>query len=234
MTRNRRPCERRDPYAVSPKFKQSACGQSRVSIEALGLWIPAFAGTTWVFFLMTSNTTQRFARYQRHHRARRRGEDGRCVACRAGCARGWNARRVVVIEPHPSDEISGGDKSVRLNPSPTDIGATATLVIALKPQSFREAGAMLNPSPGLRRWGVDHGGHDHRLDLRGVRGSVVRAMPKHPAAIGRGITVAVAAGDVSSAQGADRRRAGSPPPDRGMVDDENLMDAVTAVSVRSG
>jgi len=33
-----------------------------------------------------------------------------------------------------------------------------------------------------------------------VCGSVVRAMPNTPAAIGRGITVAVAAGNVSSSQ----------------------------------
>jgi pyrroline-5-carboxylate reductase len=61
-------------------------------------------------------------------------------------------------------------------------------------------------------------------------GSVVRAMPNTPAAIGRGITVAVAAGHVSSSQrgiaDALLRATGSVE----WVDDENLMDAVTAVS----
>ena len=50
-------------------------------------------------------------------------------------ARGLDPRRVAVIEPHPSDEISAlAAKGVRLNPSPKDIGTVATLVVALKPQ----------------------------------------------------------------------------------------------------
>ena len=61
-------------------------------------------------------------------------------------------------------------------------------------------------------------------------GSVVRAMPNTPAAIGRGITVAVAAKGVSAAQRAVAdallRATGSVE----WVDDEGLMDAVTAVS----
>jgi pyrroline-5-carboxylate reductase len=61
-------------------------------------------------------------------------------------------------------------------------------------------------------------------------GVVVRAMPNTPAAIGRGITVAVAARNVSAAQRAVAdallRATGSVE----WIDDENLMDAVTAVS----
>ena len=61
-------------------------------------------------------------------------------------------------------------------------------------------------------------------------GSVVRAMPNTPAAIGRGITVAVAAKNVSAAQRATAdallRATGSVE----WVDKESLMDAVTAVS----
>jgi pyrroline-5-carboxylate reductase len=61
-------------------------------------------------------------------------------------------------------------------------------------------------------------------------GSVVRAMPNTPAAIGRGITVAVAAKNVSPDQRAVAdallRATGSVE----WVDDESLMDAVTAVS----
>src|ERR1700742_1902417 len=61
-------------------------------------------------------------------------------------------------------------------------------------------------------------------------GHVVRAMPNTPAAIGRGITVAVAAGNVSAAQRAVAdallRAIGAVE----WIDDETLMDAVTAVS----
>ena len=61
-------------------------------------------------------------------------------------------------------------------------------------------------------------------------GHVVRAMPNTPAAIGRGITVAVAAQDVSTAQ---RETADGLLRATGLVEwvtDEGLMDAVTAVS----
>jgi len=64
----------------------------------------------------------------------------------------------------------------------------------------------------------------------GVGGSVVRAMPNTPAAIGRGITVAVAAKNVSAGQrdiaDALLRATGSVE----WIDKESLMDAVTAVS----
>ena len=147
-------------------------------------------------------------------------------------AQGLDARRVVVIEPHPSDEISAlGSKGIRLNPSPKDIGATATLVIALKPQSFREAGATLKSFTGPSTLVVSIMAGATIASISEVcGGSVVRAMPNTPAAIGRGITVAVAAGNVSSSQrgiaDALLRATGSVE----WVDDENLMDAVTAVS----
>ena len=64
-------------------------------------------------------------------------------------AQGLDAKRVGVIEPHPSDEISAlATKGIRLNPSPKDVGAVATLVVALKPQTFREASAMLKSFTG--------------------------------------------------------------------------------------
>src|SRR5262249_31427134 len=57
-------------------------------------------------------------------------------------AGGLEAKRVVVIEPAPSAEISAlAARGIRLNPK--DAGPVETLVIAVKPQSFREAGAML-------------------------------------------------------------------------------------------
>src|SRR5580704_16706499 len=64
-------------------------------------------------------------------------------------ARGLDARRVAVIEPYPSDEIGALIKNgIRLNPSPKNVGAVATLVVALKPQMFHEAEAMLRSFTG--------------------------------------------------------------------------------------
>jgi pyrroline-5-carboxylate reductase len=138
----------------------------------------------------------------------------------------------VVIEPYPSDELSAlATTGVRLNPSPKDVGAVATLVVALKPQMFREAGATLQSFAGSSTLVVSiMAGTTIASISGGCGGSVVRAMPNTPAAIGRGITVAVAANDVSADQRAVAdallRATGSVE----WIDDESLMDAVTAVS----
>jgi pyrroline-5-carboxylate reductase len=147
-------------------------------------------------------------------------------------ARGLDATRVAVIEPHPSNEISAlTAQGVRLNPPPSEVGAVATLVVALKPQSFREAGAMLKSCTGPNTLVVSiMAGTTIAVIAEVCGGSVVRAMPNTPAAIGRGIAVAVAANNVNAAQrgvaDALLRAIGSVE----WVDDENLMDAVTAVS----
>jgi pyrroline-5-carboxylate reductase len=147
-------------------------------------------------------------------------------------AQGLDATRVAVIEPHPSDEIRAlVTKGVRLNPSAKDVGAVATLVVALKPQSFRDAGPDLKPFAGPATLVVSIMAGTTIAAIEEVcGGSVVRAMPNTPAAIGRGITVAVASKKVSTAQrgiaDALLRATGSVE----WVDDEKLMDAVTAVS----
>jgi pyrroline-5-carboxylate reductase len=147
-------------------------------------------------------------------------------------ALGLDARNVGVIEPHPSDEISAlAAKGVRLNPTPKETGAVATLVVALKPQMFREAGPMLQRYAGSSTLVVSIMAGTTIASLQEIcGGAVVRAMPNTPAAIGRGITVAVAAKNVSPDQRAVAdallRATGSVE----WVDDENLMDAVTAVS----
>jgi pyrroline-5-carboxylate reductase len=147
-------------------------------------------------------------------------------------AGGLDPKHVVVIEPYPSNEISSlARQGIRLNPSAKDAGGAATLVVAVKPQSFREAGPALKPLVGPSTLVVSIMAGTPIAALEQVcGGSVVRAMPNTPAAIGRGITVAVAAGNVSPAQRAVAdallRATGSVE----WVDDENLMDAVTAVS----
>src|SRR4030088_3748260 len=94
---------------------------------------------------------------------------------------GWNARRVCLIEPHPSDEISAlATKGIRLNPSPKDVGAVATLVVALKPQTFREASAMLKSFTGPSTLVVSiMAGPTLKSLSEGWRGSGVPA-PPHP------------------------------------------------------
>ncbi len=153
-------------------------------------------------------------------------------------AQGLDAKSVVVIEPHATAEIRAlAAKGVRLNPPPKDAGQVAALVVALKPQM-----PSARPAPGLKPFagpatlvvsimaGTTIASIAEVLIGKNSGGSVVRAMPNTPAAIGRGITVAVAAKNVGAAQRAVAdallRATGSVE----WVDDEGLMDAVTAVS----
>ena len=147
-------------------------------------------------------------------------------------AQGLDAKGVVVIEPHASDDIRAMvAKGVRLNPLPKDVANVAALVVALKPQAFREAAPGLQPlaAPSTLVVSIMAG-----TTIAGIAevcgGSVVRAMPNTPAAICRGITVAVAANNVGAAQRAVAdsllRATGSVE----WIEDEGLMDAVTAVS----
>ena len=144
-------------------------------------------------------------------------------------AGGLDPARAIVVEPHPSDEIKAlAARGVRLNPQ---AAVAETLVMAVKPQSFREAGPMVKPFVGPSTLVVSIMAGTPIATLEEVCGGmVVRAMPNTPAAIGRGITVAVPAKGVSAAQRATAdallRATGSVE----WVDDEKLMDAVTAVS----
>jgi pyrroline-5-carboxylate reductase len=147
-------------------------------------------------------------------------------------AQGFDPKRLVVIEPAPSQQINAlVANGIHLNPSPEDAGVIDTLVIAVKPQSFRDAGAALHGFTSPATLVVSIMAGTTIAVLREVcGGAIVRAMPNTPAAIGRGITVAVAANDVSSQQRAVAdallRATGSVE----WVEDERLMDAVTAVS----
>ena len=145
-------------------------------------------------------------------------------------AGGLDAQRVVVIEPMPSVEITAlAARGVRLNP--TDAAPAETVVVAVKPQMFREAGTGLKSWVGQSTLVLSIMAGTTIASLEAVLGgAVVRAMPNTPAAIGRGITVAVPATNISAAQRALTdallRATGAVE----WADDEALMDAVTAVS----
>jgi pyrroline-5-carboxylate reductase len=146
-------------------------------------------------------------------------------------AGGLDPKRTIVIDPYVSDEIKAlAAKGVRLNPDVKDIGAVAALVLAVKPQMFAEVGPTLRAIAGSSLVVSIMAGTTIAGIAKACGGKVVRAMPNTPAAIGRGITVAVAASDVSPEQrgltDALLRATGSVE----WVDDESLIDAVTAVS----
>src|SRR5882724_10703255 len=100
-------------------------------------------------------------------------------------AQGLDPKHVVVIEPHPSAEI-GALAGIRLNPTAKQVGEVDTLVVAVKPQSFREAGKTLKTFTGPSTLVVSIMAGTPIAALEEVcGGSVVRAMPNTPAAIGR-------------------------------------------------
>ena len=156
----------------------------------------------------------------------------------AALLRGWLAggldpAAVTVVDPQPSAEIATlcAERALRLNPEAA--APAGALVLGIKPQVLDAA------APALAGWiGPDTlivsilAGKtiaDLKRRLPTAR-AVVRAMPNLPASIGRGATGAVGSPEVGpqARAGAEALLASS-----GLVawlDDEALIDAVTAVS----
>ena len=148
-------------------------------------------------------------------------------------ARGLDPKKIIVIEPQPVKALKAlARRGVKLNPK-DKVGVASAIVIAVKPQSAPEA------VPPLARYidkttlvlSIMAGRTIGFLEKSLPTGtSIVRAMPNTPAAIGRGISVAVANGKISMRQ---RKQASDLLAAIGKVEwvgDETLMDAVTALS----
>ena len=148
-------------------------------------------------------------------------------------ALGLAADKIAVLEPQPTSDIAAlAGRGLRLNPAPRDIGEAAAIVVAVKPQTAPEAMPALAPFVGGSTVTVSiMAGRTLRF-LEGAlpRAALVRAMPNTPAAIGRGITVAVANARVSPPQRELVHALLSAVGAVEWVEDEALMDAVTAVS----
>ena len=148
-------------------------------------------------------------------------------------ALGLAASKVAVIEPQPSSEITAlAARGLRLDPSPSAIGEVAAVVLAIKPQTAPQAMPMLAPFVGAATVVVSiMAGRTLRfLETALPAVALVRAMPNTPAAIGRGITVAVPNARVAAAQRELVHALLSAIGAVEWVDDETLMDAVTALS----
>ena len=148
-------------------------------------------------------------------------------------ARGLDPKKIIVIEPQPVKALKAlARRGVKLNPK-DKVGVASAIVIAVKPQSAPEA------VPPLARYidkttlvlSIMAGRTIGFLEKSLPTGtSIVRAMPNTPAAIGRGISVAVTNARISMRQ---RKQASDLLAAIGKVEwvgDETLMDAVTALS----
>lgn len=146
---------------------------------------------------------------------------------------GLAPNHVVVIEPSPSSDVAAlAKRGLSLNPDLRALRDPAVVVLAVKPQIAAEALAPLRAVVGAGTLVISimAGRTLHFLATALERaGALVRAMPNTPAAIGRGITVAVPV----RASGTQRQLAERLLSATGAfewIDDEALMDAVTAVS----
>ena len=148
-------------------------------------------------------------------------------------ALGLDAKQVAVIEPQPTAEIAAlATRGLTLNPAPGAAGEVAALVIAVKPQVAPDVVPALDPFVGATTVVVSimAGRTLQFLAQAFPRAAVVRTMPNLPAAIGRGITVAVPSARVSASQRELVHALLSAVGAVEWIDDEALMDAVVAVS----
>jgi pyrroline-5-carboxylate reductase len=148
-------------------------------------------------------------------------------------ALGLDPQNVVVIEPNPAEELVAlSMRGVALNPPPGAITNIGTVVLAVKPQVAAGVMPSVAALTGAGTLVVSiMAGKTLGFLAAGLPGAaIVRAMPNTPAAIGRGITVAVPNAAVTAEQ---KQRAHALLAASGAVEwisDEALMDAVTAVS----
>jgi pyrroline-5-carboxylate reductase len=148
-------------------------------------------------------------------------------------ALGLSPRNVAVLEPQPTPEVTAlAARGLRLNPSAEAAGEVAAVVVAIKPQVAPEVMPALAPFVGAATVVVSiMAGRTLKFLAEALPGAaLVRAMPNTPAAIGRGITVAVGNARVSDAQRALVDALLSAVGAVEWVADEALMDAVTALS----
>jgi pyrroline-5-carboxylate reductase len=156
----------------------------------------------------------------------------------AAMLEGWlrlGLASVDVIDPSPPPDVAAMLElhGIRRNPTPDSASPPSVIVLAIKPQILD--GAM----PRI----VRHVGRDTLVisimagkNLAALESglpagtAIVRAMPNTPAAIGRGATVAVPNAAVSTEQRAMAQSLLAASGSVDWIEDESLMDAVTAVS----
>ena len=149
-------------------------------------------------------------------------------------ANGLEPANVHVIDPKPSDAMAKmlADEGVNHCVAPDGVPATDVVIIAVKPQMMQEVLPGVATLVGPETVAVSVAAGTRLEAISGPLGNpaTVRAMPNTPSLVGRGMIVACPDEKVSDAQ---RERVHDLLQSIGRVewvDDENLIDAVTAVS----
>lgn len=146
---------------------------------------------------------------------------------------GLDPKKLAVIEPQPATEMKAlAARGFRLHASAAKVGEAGAIVIAIKPQVAADVvptlARLVRPSTIVVS--IMAGKTLGFLERALPKAAIVRAMPNTPAAIGRGITVAVPNKRVTAAQRNLAHQLLAATGAVEWVDDESLMDAVTAVS----
>jgi pyrroline-5-carboxylate reductase len=149
--------------------------------------------------------------------------------------RGLDPTLVYVQDPTPAPEVAGlmASHGIRVRHKTKLPTAPAVMVIAVKPQIMDEVlpalGSSVGPSTVILS--IAAGRTLANLASHLPPGtSIVRAMPNTPAAIGQGMTVACASSEVTRHQALLCNMLLEAVGEVIWLDDETLMDAVTAVS----
>ena len=176
---------------------------------------------------------------------RKRAAAGRAVlllgAGRMGSAllKGWIAAKrfstIYVVEPAPSNALKSlaRQRAITLSSDlPNRLPPLAAIVLALKPQVLKTENELLAKlgAPGALVLSIAAGiGTALLRDRVGSGVPLVRAMPNTPGAIGRGITVLCPGVKLSPAAKSVAEQLMAPLGETLWLDNEALMDAVTAV-----
>lgn len=144
--------------------------------------------------------------------------------------------RLDILDPSPLPPSIAVHKAVTAYTDESAFHANAdhwdVLVIAVKPQILAALCKNLSPLPARTPVLSIAAGQSllNFADLFGAHHPVIRAMPNTPAAIGHGMTVAVPAPSVTKDQKTMADALLSAFGKTAWIDDEGLMDAVTALS----
>lgn len=148
---------------------------------------------------------------------------------------GMNPAGISLIDPHPSDEMVAlaAERGMGLNPPAATLPPAEVVVLATKPQMLDTAApavqAFIHPKTLLISIlaGKTLGDLSARLPNANA---LIRAMPNLPASVQRGVTAAAPGPGVTAAQRAMTDALLGSIGKVEWLDDENLIDAVTAVS----
>lgn len=143
--------------------------------------------------------------------------------------------RVAVVEPNPSERLQAlcAAKGYLLGDGAAVGGARDAVILAIKPQMLEAGTSAAAPFVGPQSVVVSILAGKRIADIAArlpAAKAIVRAMPNTPAAIGRGMTGAFASPETSEAQRALSHALLAAAGQVEWVENEPLIDAVTAVS----